>query len=105
LNRLSPDQGSREPWPPTRSDAPKVWHATEAKAATAPGSRLQRKRAQVLRSRGSAPGGGWGSAPTLLAALDGEPTFRHPTVPRSRGGYRSPLAYAGLTHTGDGSNP
>ena len=38
-------------------------------------------KTRILRSRGSAPGGVWGSAPTLLAAVNG-----------SRAGYNSPAA-------------
>ena len=38
-------------------------------------------KTRISRSRGSAPGGVWGSAPTLLAAVNG-----------SRAGYNSPAA-------------
>jgi len=47
-------------------------------------------RAQVLRSRGSAPGGVWGSAPTLLCYVGlwfGVPDITHPAAPIPRSGF------------------
>ncbi len=47
-------------------------------------------RAKVLRSRGSAPGGVWGSAPTLLCYVGlwfGVPDITHPAAPIPRSGF------------------